>query len=87
MAPRTIYRSTCIYFSLDFVESNKLPKWDPFFNRFAANQYMLYETIYRKDRIYRLFEACYKDNLHSIWAGQVLYRKGNSKEEFYNILL
>lgn len=25
-------------------------------------------------------------NLHSIWAGQELYRKGNSKEMFYNIL-
>ena len=48
---------------------------------------MMYETIHRKDGIYRLFEACYKDNLHSIWAGRELYRKGNSKEEFYNILL
>ena len=33
-----------------------------------------------------IFEGCYRDNLHSIWAGQELYRKGNSKEEFYNIL-
>ena len=73
--------------SLNSSKSNKLPKWDPFFNRFAANQYMMYETIHRKDGIYRLFEACYKDNLHSIWAGRELYRKGNSKEEFYNILL
>ena len=24
--------------------------------------------------------------LHSIWAGQELYRKGNSEEEFINIL-
>lgn len=73
--------------SLNSSKSNKLPKWNPFFNRFAANQYMLYETIHQKDGIYRLFEACYKDNLHSIWAGQELYRKGNSREEFYNILL
>lgn len=73
--------------SLNSSKSNKLPKWNPFFNRFAANQYMLYEAIHQKDGIYRLFEACYKDNLHSIWAGQELYRKGNSKEEFYNILL
>lgn len=73
--------------SLNSSKSNKLPKWNPFFNRFAANQYMLYETIHQKDGIHRLFEACYKDNLHSIWAGQELYRKGNSREEFYNILL
>ena len=25
-------------------------------------------------------------NLHSLWAGQELYRKGNSEEEFMNIL-
>lgn len=31
-------------------------------------------------------EACYRDNLHSIWASQKLYRKGNSKEEFCGIL-
>ena len=28
----------------------------------------------------------YKDNLHSIWANQELYRKGNSDTEFYGIL-
>lgn len=39
-----------------------------------------------KHEIHKLFEACYRDNLHSIWAGQELYRKGNSKEEFYGIL-
>ena len=73
--------------SLNSAKSNKLPKWDPFFGRFAANQYMMYETIHGKEGIYGLFKACYRDNLHSIWAGQELYRKGNSKEEFYNILM
>lgn len=62
------------------------PKWDPFFTGFANNQYMLYEFIHKNDGIYKLFEGCYRDNLHSIWAGQELYRKGNSQEEFYNIL-
>ena len=33
-----------------------------------------------------LYEACYRDNLHSIWANQELYRKGNSREEFRVIL-
>ena len=32
------------------------------------------------------FEACYKDNLHSIWANQELYRPGNTLEELGNIL-
>ncbi len=72
--------------SLNSSKSNKLPKWDPFFMRFASNQYILYEFVHKKEGIHKLFDACYRDNLHSIWAGQELYRKGNSKEEFYSIL-
>ena len=72
--------------SLNSAKNNRLPKWDPFFARFAENQYLLYGLIHGKAGIYKLFEACYRDNLHSIWAEQELYRKGNSKEEFYGIL-
>ena len=72
--------------SLNSVKSNRLPKWDPFFKRFAGNQFLLYGFIHEKPGIHKLFEACYRDNLHSIWAGQELYRKGNTQEEFYNIL-
>ena len=67
-------------------KSNKLPKWDLFFGRFADNQYVLYELLYEKPGIHKLYEACYRDNLHSIWANQELYRKGNSREEFHVIL-
>ena len=42
--------------------------------------------MHEKTGIYKLFEGCFRDNLHSIWAGQELYRKGNTQEEFYNIL-
>ena len=72
--------------SLNSSKSNRLPRWNPFFDRFAVNQYLLYELIHENENIHKLFESCYRDNLHSIWAGQELYRKGNSKEEFYNIL-
>ena len=72
--------------SLNSSKSNRLPKWEPFFERFAANQYLLYGFIHENSGIRKLFEACYRDNLHSIWAGQELYRKGNSKQQFYNIL-
>ena len=72
--------------SLNSSKSNRLPKWNPFFVRFAENQYLLYGLIHEKEGIHRLFEACYRDNLHSIWAGQELYRKGNTREEFYGIL-
>ncbi len=72
--------------SLNSSKSNRLPKWDPFFQRFADNQYLMYGFIYEKPEIHKLFEACFRDNLHSIWAGQELYRKGNTKEEFCRIL-
>jgi hypothetical protein len=72
--------------SLNASKSNRLPKWDPFFEHFARNQYLMYGLIHDKIGIWKLYEACYKDNLHSLWAGQELYRIGNTKEEFYNIL-
>ena len=72
--------------SLNSAKSNRLPKWDPFFSRFAENQFLLYGFIHEKEGIHKLFDACSRDNLHSIWAGQELYRKGNSREEFLRIL-
>ena len=72
--------------SLNGLKSNKLPKWEPFFERFARNQYQMYGLINERQEIHKRFEACFRDNLHSILAGQELYRVGNSKEEFYAIL-
>lgn len=72
--------------SLNSSKSNRLPKWNQFFGKYAKNQYLLYGYIHKNNRIRKLYEACYRDNLHSLWAGQELYRKGNSEEEFYNIL-
>ena len=71
---------------LNSSKSNRLPQWDKFFVRFAQNQYIMYELIHEKPGIRKLYEFCYKDNLHSIWASQELYRKGNSREEFHGIL-
>ena len=72
--------------SLNSSKSDRLPEWDPFFRRFADNQFMMYELIHEKPGIHQLFEGCYKDNLHSIWAGRELYIPGNSKETFTAIL-
>ena len=74
--------------SLNSSKSNKLPEWEPFFIKFANNQYLLYQMIHDNERpiFHKRFEACYKDNIHSIWANQELYRPGNSIEEFENIL-
>lgn len=72
--------------SLNSSKNNRLPYWSPYFGRFAGNQYILYELIHEKEGIRKLYERCYKDNLHSLWAGQELYRKGNTREEFCDIL-
>ncbi len=72
--------------SLNSSKSNKLPRWEPFFEQFAGNQFLMYEEIFKKDEIHKLYEKCYKDNLHSIWANQELYKPGNSKEIFFGIL-
>lgn len=72
--------------NLNSTKSNKLPEWDKFFVRFANNQYIMYEVVHEKEGIRKLYEACYRDNLHSIWANQELYIKGNSLEQFNGIL-
>jgi len=72
--------------SLNSAKSNRLPQWDPFFRRFSDNQYVLYQLIHEKNEIHKLYEQCWRDNLHSIWAGQELYRPGNTKEQFDAIL-
>ena len=72
--------------SLNSSKSNKLPPWEPFFKGFASNQFLMYERISLSDDMHRLYEKCFKDNLHSIWANQELYIPGNTKEQFFNIL-
>jgi hypothetical protein len=37
--------------SLNSSKSNRLPKWDPLFKKFAENQYLLYGLIHEKEGI------------------------------------
>ena len=67
-------------------KNKKLPAWNDYFEQFANNQFIMYELIHEKPGLQNLYKHCYKDNLHSIWAVQELYRKGNSPSEFINIL-
>ena len=67
-------------------KNKKLPVWEDYFGQFANNQFMMYEMIFEKPGLLKLYMQCYKDNLHSIWAIQELYRQGNSPTEFINIL-
>lgn len=71
--------------SLNSAKSNRLPQWDPFFERFSGNQYILYQLIQEKPGIHKLYEGCWRDNLHSIWAGRELYRPGNSQDLFVSV--
>ena len=67
-------------------KNKKLPAWNDYFEQFANNQFIMYELIHEKPGLQKLYKHCYKDNLHSIWEVQELYRKGNSPSEFINIL-
>jgi len=72
--------------SLNSSKSNKLPKWEPFFKRFAHNQYILSGFTLEKAAVYTLFEKCIGNDPPSVWTVQELYRKGNSREKFFDIL-
>lgn len=71
---------------LNSQKSNNLPEWDKFFKGFADNQFKMYELVCERDGIRTLFEKCYKDNLHSIWAQMELYKAGTRRTEFIEIL-
>ena len=67
-------------------KNKKLPVWEDYFEKFAKNQFIMNEMIYEKPGIHKLYERCFKDNLHSVWAIQELYCKANSSTDFANIL-
>ena len=72
--------------SLNSSKSNNLPDWERFFKGFAMNQFVMYSLVCKNDHIHSLFDKCYKDNLHSIWAQQDLYSSTNDEERFIKIL-
>lgn len=72
--------------SLNSSKGNRLPAWNDFFSGFAENQYLLYRLKEERRPIRALYMGCLKDNMHSLWAEQQLYRPGNSREEFVCIL-
>ena len=39
--------------SLNGAKSNHLPKWEPFFNLFAENQYLMYRLIHERSGIHK----------------------------------
>ena len=72
--------------SVNSSKNNRLPIWEKYFPRFANNQFVMYENIYKYEELLNRFKDCYRDNIVSIWASEELYIQGNTKEKFYNIL-
>ena len=72
--------------SLNSAKSNRLPNWDMFFPQFAKTQFSMFRAVQGSEKLHSLFDACYKDNMHSIWAERELYRSGISLNEFGNVL-
>ena len=59
----------------------------PTYEKIIRNLVSFYaKKIYEKPELHKLFEACYRDNLHSIWAVRELYTAGKGKSEFCHIL-
>ncbi|NYB74945.1 HNH endonuclease [Sedimentibacter hydroxybenzoicus DSM 7310] len=78
--------------NLNSSKNNKLPPWDKYFKGFAEYQFYLYQLIFAIEDTHgntafqNKFEKCRRYNLNSIWASESLYIKGNTEEQFINIL-
>lgn len=71
--------------SLNSSKNNRLPQWK-FFERFAQNQFEMYQLVCDDSCVRDKFEDCYHNNIHSIWAETELFKPGNTQEQFVNIL-
>ena len=72
--------------NLNSSKNNRLPSWNKYFKAFAKNQYKMFEMINKYDQIRSLYEKCYSDHIHSIWAVKDLYIPDNTEEKFYAVL-
>lgn len=72
--------------SMNRSKSNNLPDWDLYFNRFAENQFILFETVLEDKKAKMLFDKCKINNVLSIWATDLLYSGSRDKNCFITIL-
>ena len=72
--------------SLNTSKSNNLPNWNIYFKGFAQNQFRMFMMVKEYEEIHHLFDKCYKDNIHSIWAQQELYISSVDEDRFIKIL-
>lgn len=67
-------------------KGDRLPNWDRFFPRLTEVQFALYDVVFTNNQVRSKFEACRTQNLNAMWASEVLFIPGNSKERFEKIL-
>lgn len=71
--------------SLNSSKSNNLPQWK-YFELFAKNQYMMYESAKSSEKIMDKFKKCQRDNLVMQWSMEELYIAENDREAFVKVL-
>lgn len=71
--------------SLNSSKSNSLPQWK-YFELFAKNQYMMYESAKSSEKIMDKFKKCQRDNLVMPWSMEELYIAENDREAFIKVL-
>lgn len=71
--------------SLNSSKSNNLPQWK-YFELFAKNQYMMYESAKSSEKIMDKFKKCQRDNLVMTWSMEELYIAENDREAFIKVL-
>lgn len=71
--------------SLNSSKSNNLPQWK-YFELFAKNQYMMYESAKSSEKIMDKFKKCQRDNLVMQWSMEELYIAENDREAFIKVL-
>lgn len=68
-------------------KSNHLPSWDVYIKRFVDIQWFLYCCVFSNEKIRFKLDRCRQDNLNEIWATELLFVPGRTKEELKNILV
>ena len=71
--------------SLNSSKSNNLPQWK-YFELFAKNKYMFYESAKSSEKIMDKFKKCQRDNLVMPWSMEELYIAENDREAFIKVL-
>ena len=71
--------------SLNSSKSNNLPQWK-YFELFAKNQYMMYESAKSSEKIMDKFKKCQRDNLVMPLSMEELYIAENDREAFIKVL-